>query len=44
MEGHFYKPFNSINPLVSSVQVRGHQLRGSAIPYQNENLTKHWVW
>ena len=31
------------NPLVSSVHVRGYQLRGGAIPYENENLTKHWV-
>ena len=31
----------TINPLVSSVHIRGHQLRGGAIPYQNEKLTKH---
>ena len=37
----FSKYLLSFNPLVSSVHVRGHQLRGGAIPYQNESLTKH---
>ena len=34
---------SNYTPLVSGVHVRGHQLQGGSIPYQNENLTKHWV-